>query len=94
MVILHFGNKSGPKRLVILSAVYMIFPSDSSQDITPLVDAIADNDGIDLPVSYESLGDPAPNAHKRLHLDYAYDGKAASKNIEDTDVLRITADSH
>ncbi|HEY4329288.1 MAG TPA: DUF3395 domain-containing protein [Phycisphaerae bacterium] len=89
VLLLAFGDRSGPLRLVIRKAVYGDAGGGTSEDLTQLLASMADNDGIILPVNYGSLGDPAPTQPKVLRVEYRFDGADGTATVQDGETLKL-----
>jgi hypothetical protein len=62
------------RRLVIVKAVYGVLPNGKTTDVTADLADMVENDGLELAVGNNTLGDPAFGKVKKLRVDYKFDG--------------------
>lgn len=77
-------------RLVIKNAVYGDFENDAVTNVTQLVADWVDNNMLKVEIPNDDFGDPANGIVKQLKVDYTFDGKEASKTVNDGDTLKIS----
>lgn len=77
-------------KLVITSAVYGDLANDKTADVLKKVSAAVKDNNLNMTVSKETLGDPAPGTAKKLKVGYTLDGLYYTKTVDDGDVLDIS----
>jgi hypothetical protein len=80
-----------PSKLVIRNAQYVALPNGKTNDVTAILASMIWDDHLDLKVSSEEFGDPAPFTIKQLRLDYELNGVPVSKKYFEGARLRISA---
>ncbi|MDB5326055.1 MAG: putative glycosylhydrolase, partial [Phycisphaerales bacterium] len=78
--------------LQIVKAIYAAIDGSGSGDVTERLRQQVANGALHSAVTVDALGsDPAPFRIKRLHLDYTVNGKPASANYGENELIAITA---
>ena len=86
------ANKPAPAKksgLVIVKAVYGDLPNGKTTDVTADLADMVENDGIELAVGNNTLGDPAFGKVKKLRVDYKFDGWKKSVTVQENGTLKI-----
>jgi hypothetical protein len=78
-------------KLVIQSAKYGDLDNDKTVDVTQKIVGMIKDDYVDVLVSKENFGDPAPGAEKKLRVGYTIDGVYFSKTVAAGEIFDISA---
>ena len=78
-------------RLVIVKAVYGDLPNGQASDVTADLADMVENDGLEVTVGNNTLGDPAWGKVKKLRVDYKFDGWKKSITVQEGKTLKISA---
>jgi len=77
------------ERLVISNAVYGDFANYAVTNVTQLLADWVDDNTLKVEIPNDYFGDPANGVVKQLKVLYTFDGKEASKTVNDGETLKI-----
>jgi hypothetical protein len=82
-------EKPANNRLVVRKAVYGNFASGKTIDVTTSVSQMVVDNALSVTPNNGIFGDPAELQFKQLRVDYAYDGAAQTKTVDELQTLKI-----
>jgi hypothetical protein len=78
-----------PARLVIRKAVFGVLLDGPRIDVTDKILVEIVDDTLTVEATTANFGDPAPGQHKKLRVDYTFDGKPHSKTVDENQPMLI-----
>jgi HEAT repeat protein len=78
-------------KVVIQKAVYGALPNGPSADVTKKVAEMVKAGALSIEASNANFGDPANGTTKQLRIEYATEGAAETKTVNEGDAIALTA---
>ena len=78
-------------KLVVTKAYYGDLPDGAKTDVTDKVAALVKEGRLSVEASNDNFGDPAEGVVKKLRVEYAVDGVARSKTVDEGQTLTVTS---